>query len=269
MSQILRHSTACVTAIGPFVDFTDGATSEEALTVTNAEIFLSKNGGGAGAKNDATDLGHLNGGMYSLTLDTSDTDTVGRLDVIINDTANDARPVMGHYQIIEEAIYDALYVASADGFNASGQVNLLTATQASIDAIETGTVTDATGTNIAADIIAMDANVDQIETAVITNASGADVATDVVAIAALLTTEVADILALLDDARTEPGQGAPPVNPDAMTKLDYLYKAWRNKVTQTATEYKLFANDGTTTDQKSTISDDGSTFTRSEIGTGA
>jgi hypothetical protein len=41
------------------------------------------------------------------------------------------------------------------------------------------------------------------------------------------------VLAMLDDARAEPAQGNPPANPDAMTKLDYLYKAWRNKKTET------------------------------------
>lgn len=83
-----------------------------------------------------------------------------------------------------------------------------------------------------------------------------------------LDTEVAAILALLDDARAEPGQGAPPVNPDAMTKIDYLYKAWRNKQTQTATTWSLFADDATTVDQKSTVSDNGTTFTRGEIASG-
>jgi len=81
---------------------------------------------------------------------------------------------------------------------------------------------------------------------------------------------VADaIQALLDNTRAEPGQGAPAVNPDAMTKIDYLYKAWRNKTTQTATLLTVFADDGTTEDHKSTVSDDGTTATKGEIVTGA
>lgn len=76
------------------------------------------------------------------------------------------------------------------------------------------------------------------------------------------------VLALLDDARSEPGQGAPPVNPDAMTKLDYLYKAWRNKKTQTATTFSLFDDAGTTVDHKATVSDDGTTATIGEVATG-
>lgn len=84
-----------------------------------------------------------------------------------------------------------------------------------------------------------------------------------------LDAEIAAILALLDDPRTEPGQGSPPVNPDLATKIDYLYKAWRNRSTQTATEYALYADDGTTKDQEAACSDDGTTFVRGEVATGA
>lgn len=93
--------------------------------------------------------------------------------------------------------------------------------------------------------------------------------TEVAAILAAVDTEVAAILALLDDARGEPAQGAPPVNPDAMTKIDYLYKAFRNKITQTATELSIYADNGTTVDHKATVSDDATTFTRGELISGA
>lgn len=83
-----------------------------------------------------------------------------------------------------------------------------------------------------------------------------------------LDTEIAAILALLDDPRTEPGQGTPPVNPDLATKIDYLYKAWRNRSTQTSTTYSLYADDATTVDQKATVSDDGTTFVKGEVATG-
>lgn len=93
--------------------------------------------------------------------------------------------------------------------------------------------------------------------------------TEVASILSAVDTEVAAILALLDDARTEPGQGAPPVNPDLATKIDYLYKFLRNKVTQTSTLMTVYADDGTTADHKSTVSDDGTTYTRGEFVTGA
>lgn len=75
-------------------------------------------------------------------------------------------------------------------------------------------------------------------------------------------------LALLDDPRSEPAQGAPPVNPDMATKVDYLYKAWRNKKTQTSSQYSLFADDASTVDHKATVSDDGTTTTIGEVASG-
>lgn len=76
------------------------------------------------------------------------------------------------------------------------------------------------------------------------------------------------ILAMLDNARAEPSQGAPPVNPDAMTKLDYLFKAWRNKSDQDASTYQLYADDASTVDQKATVSEAAGTVTKGEVGTG-
>jgi hypothetical protein len=93
--------------------------------------------------------------------------------------------------------------------------------------------------------------------------------TEVAAILAAVDTEVAAILALLDDARSEPGQGAPAVNPDAVTKLDYLYKWARNKKDNNGTETKFYADDGTTVDQKQSTAESGGTVTVGEMATGA
>jgi len=79
--------------------------------------------------------------------------------------------------------------------------------------------------------------------------------------------EVVDALNV--DTYTEPGQGAPGVTVTLVQKIGYLYKAWRNKTTQTATEYKLYNDDTTTVGQKSTVSDDATTFSKNEVDTGA
>jgi len=78
------------------------------------------------------------------------------------------------------------------------------------------------------------------------------------------------IIALLDDARGEPGDIAPPVNPDLATKIDYLYKFMRNKVeTITSTgRIHVYNDDGNNKDHSSVISDDGDVFTRGEFGVG-
>lgn len=78
--------------------------------------------------------------------------------------------------------------------------------------------------------------------------------------------EVVDALNV--DTYAEPGQGAPPATTSLANKIGYQYKAWRNKKTQTSTTFSLFADDATTVDQKSTVSDDGTTATVGEIATG-
>ncbi len=107
---------------------------------------------------------------------------------------------------------------------------------------------------------------------------GADTARLTAARAAVLTDWINDgrldlildaILAMLDDARGEPAQGKPPVNPDMATKMDWLYSLLvRNLRTQTATEEILFADDGTTEIAKRTVSSDGTTLTKGEMATG-
>ncbi len=78
--------------------------------------------------------------------------------------------------------------------------------------------------------------------------------------------EVVDALAT--DTYAEPGQGAPLATTTLAAKINYMYKAWRNKRTQTATTFSLYADDASTVDQKSTVSDDGSTATRGELASG-
>ena len=72
----------------------------------------------------------------------------------------------------------------------------------------------------------------------------------------------------LTGTRAEPGQGTPGATLTALAKLDYLYKAWRNRTTQTATQYALYADDATTVDQKATFSNNLVTADRGEIATG-
>ena len=70
------------------------------------------------------------------------------------------------------------------------------------------------------------------------------------------------------DTYAEPGQGTPAATATLAAKLNYLYKVWRNKKTQTATTYSLFNDDAATVDQKATVSDDGTTATKGEVASG-
>jgi len=84
--------------------------------------------------------------------------------------------------------------------------------------------------------------------------------------AAQVNAEVVDALNV--DTYAEPGQETPAATTTLVKKIGYLYKLLRNKVTQDATTLSVYADDGTTVDQKATVSDDGTTFTRGEISTG-
>jgi len=83
-----------------------------------------------------------------------------------------------------------------------------------------------------------------------------------------LLTNLSAVLALLDDPRAEPGQGTPPVNADLATKIDYLYKNWRNLKDQSATGFNLYNDAGSTVDQKATVSEAAGVVTKTEIVTG-
>lgn len=84
--------------------------------------------------------------------------------------------------------------------------------------------------------------------------------------AAQVNAEVVDALAT--DTYAEPGQGAPAATATLATKIGFIYKSFRNRKTQDATTLKLYGDDGTTVDQKATISDDGTVYTHGELGTG-
>ena len=107
----LRQSTASQSVlIGPFVDATDGVTAETGLTIANTDIRLSKNGANIAAKNSGGGT-HDELGYYTITLDATDSNTVGRLQLMVNATG--ALPVYHEFQVLEESVYDGLYASGA------------------------------------------------------------------------------------------------------------------------------------------------------------
>lgn len=85
-------------------------------------------------------------------------------------------------------------------------------------------------------------------------------------VAAIVNAQVLDVLTV--DTFAQPGQESPAATTTIMNMIRYLYKAFRNRITQTATTLSLYADNATTVDQKATVSDDGTTFDRNEIGSG-
>ena len=111
---ILKQATAVDVSIGPFVDSGDGWTPESGLSPA---VKLSKNGEALGAKSDVTTPVYDADGFYNCELDATDTGTVGTLRLSVVGSAT-SLPVFHDYQVVEEAIYDAYYAASAAGIEA-------------------------------------------------------------------------------------------------------------------------------------------------------
>src|SRR3990167_6971112 len=164
-------------------------------------------------------------GYYVLTLQSGISGTVGHMTVLINDDSL-CLPVKAEFTVVEEAVYDAFYAASATGVPAAGALeataqSILTdtavigaagagltalATQASVNTIDdfldteiaailsdTNAILVDTGTTLQAEL-------DAIQAAVITNAAGVDIAADIIALKAETAAILVDTGTTLDAA---------------------------------------------------------------------
>lgn len=117
MHGFLRQSTASQTVVlGPFIDDTDFKSTEESLTIANTDVKLMKNGASAVNKNSGGGT-HLVNGDYAITLDATDSNTVGELR--ISCLVSGALIVEKQLTVLEAPVYDILF---ADG--ATGDVNV-------------------------------------------------------------------------------------------------------------------------------------------------
>lgn len=99
----LIQSTAVTVKIGPFVDSGDGVTAETGLTIQKADVRLSKNGGNMAAANADQGVGdagaaHDEIGVYDVSLDTTDTNTLGRLQLFVAESG--ALPVWAEFMVV-------------------------------------------------------------------------------------------------------------------------------------------------------------------------
>lgn len=124
MVVLLKQSTSVVVSFGPFVDKTDGITFETALAGTGANqlehtssgILISKNGGTLAARHaTATASTYDAYGMYKVTLDTTDTGTLGALRMCMGN--NDAIPVWQDFLVVTANVWDTLF--GSDVFDTS------------------------------------------------------------------------------------------------------------------------------------------------------
>lgn len=239
MPRILKANTAVRLVVGPFISITDGYTVKTGLTVTEIAMNMwhEHDDGSAPVKTiDAVAFTAAGGGtndMIELA--------AGYYDIEITAAQTNITAGRCKFQIydIDKFLpyFEDWLIVPANVFDSiMGTASL----KVDLETIKTQAITCAAGVTVLASV----------------------------GTAATSTAQTGDAYAALTAAQAEPGQAAPAVNASVVTKLAYLYKAWRNKKTQTATTFSLFNDAKDTVDQKAAVSDASGTLTVDEIATG-
>ena len=109
MTMWLRQSTARTIVFGPFLDSTNGVDAETGLTISQADIRLSKNGGAFAQTNNAAGATHMENGYYAIPLNTTDTGTLGILRVAVHEAG--ALPVWQDFMVVPANVWDSMFGA--------------------------------------------------------------------------------------------------------------------------------------------------------------
>ena len=115
----LKESETATIMVGPLVDSAD-ASAETGLTISQADVRLSKNAGNMAQKNEATSCTHDELGIYACQIDATDTNTVGVLTVTVGEAGT--LVWSRDYAVLDSAYYDMKY----------GATSLLTSTMAGL-----------------------------------------------------------------------------------------------------------------------------------------
>ena len=232
--------------VGGRMDVSVGAMAADVLTAaaTAADFTTEIQSGLATAANLATVAGYIDTEIGTILTNLAVVD--GIVDDILLDTAEIGTAGAGLTNInLPNQTMDI--VGNITG-NLSGSVGSVTGAVGSVTGA-VGSVTGAVGSVTGLTAANLDA-------AISTRATPAQV-----------NTEVLDVLNV--DTFAQPGQETPAATTTLVKMLSYLYKGFRNrKDTTAAGAFKLYNDDATTVDQKSTLTDDAVTFTTTELTSG-
>lgn len=104
----LKEDTNSYVRVGPFIDATDGYTIESGLTMTGADVFISKGQGAfSGIHNSTQELFYDAYGFYQCLLDATDTSTVGMIQLTIQKSG--ARPIYHEFMVMAVDSYDRIF----------------------------------------------------------------------------------------------------------------------------------------------------------------
>ena len=123
--MFIRQNDTGKIGIGSAVSIADGFTAVTTLALSTADSARARLGddttvdisGYTWAATTSMD------GCYDLTLQTGVTDTVGPLDIMIEDVSL-CLPIYQRFYVLEETVYDALFASSAAGFLATASLTI-------------------------------------------------------------------------------------------------------------------------------------------------
>lgn len=299
--QELRQSTEITVRCGPFVDFSDGVTLETGVTLSGADqAELLKHNGVATVDISSATWAAVSGaaGWYDLTLTTSHTDTLGCLDVVVQD-ADVCLPFHKQFMITAQNWWDSKYstdnlqvdVTQVEGSDATDQIRdsiVDDATRIDASALNTASTaisSDGSGLSAIPWNASWDAEVqsecndaivavhlDHLFAVDYDPASKPGVATallnELVESDGGVSRFTANALERVINATlTELSTGEPSATPDLDGALMLLYMALRNEGTQNDTVRTIKNDAGTTIAQASVSEDTGTgTFTKGKFG---
>ncbi|CAB4144026.1 hypothetical protein UFOVP469_7 [uncultured Caudovirales phage] len=169
--MLLKKSTEVVVHIGPLVDATDMVTVETALTLGSGYAELYTAGATSATAIHANTWAHISGGVYRLTLTSSNTSIVGPLLIHIHPVG--AVPIVLRADVLGDTAFNTLTTGSALAANVT-QINSDATAAANLASsalgIQTLTVqTGATTTSIPTNLTQTDNNFFAGRTLVITS----------------------------------------------------------------------------------------------------
>lgn len=109
MNNWLKFETPCFVYIGPFMN-SDGITVNTGLSLSQGDIFLTRNGGAFFSLVDASAIVHSMLGYYRIPLGSTDLGSTGRLKIVCNKAT--ALPVWETWSVVTSKVYDSLITAS-------------------------------------------------------------------------------------------------------------------------------------------------------------
>ena len=142
----LKQSTAATIVLGPFVDSADGDTAETSLTIAQADVRLSKNGGAFAQVGESTSASHMEAGNYSKALNTTDTGTAGILTVAVKPTG--ALRVRQEYAVLPANVYDSMFstdLLQVDLTQIGGAAVSTSTAQLGVNVVSSGAAAGVTG----------------------------------------------------------------------------------------------------------------------------